>query len=207
MRRTSFVSVIVALLLAVSGCGGDEKKDSEGVKPLGKSSDDSPSAAPSKQASQDASQAATPFDDKGHEILRGTIEGADTPQAKAVVDAWFAYWDVRANSFGTARTDPKLGSVAAADALEDVVRYVAYLKSKKLRTVGDTTFGVSKLKVDGKSATLTSCGKNKSIDRRADGSPAETFVPYFTIDGTLTQVGGTWRVVATEVTSKTPCDV
>ena len=131
--------------------------------------------------------------------------GADSPEAAAVVDAWFAYWDVRANSFGQARTDPKLGSVAAADALEDVVRYVAYLRSKKLRTVGDTTLGVRDLKVDGKSATLASCGRNKSIDRRSDGSPAEQFTPFFTITGTLSQVGGVWRVVETHVVSRTPC--
>jgi hypothetical protein len=207
MRRTPLVTVVVALILAATGCGGEDKKD-EPIGPVGDAAE-SPAASPSQKSSEKASggesQEATPFDDKGNEILRGTVRGADTPQAKAVVDAWFAFWDVRASSFGNAKVDPKLGSVAAADAVSDVVSYVAYLRSKKLHTVGDTTFGVSNLEVDGKSATLTSCGINKSIDRRADGSPAEEFTPFFTVNGTLTQVGGQWRVVKTDVVGKSPC--
>ena len=113
---------------------------------------------------------------------------------------------MRASSFGQAKVDPKLGSVAAADAVADVVRYVAYLRAKKLRTVGDTKFGVSDLRVDGRTATLSSCGVNKSIDRRSDGSPAEQFQPYFTIAGTLSKDGGQWRVVETKVTARAPCE-
>ncbi len=203
MRRTPLATVTVALLLAATGCGGSEKKD-EPIGPVGDAAD-SPSATPSARASAGASQETEPFDDKGSEIVRGTVRGATSPEAKAVVDAWFGYWDVRAKSFGSAKVDPKLGSVAAADAVADVVQYVAYLRKEKLRTVGDTRFGVSDLEVDGSTATLTSCGVNKSIDRRSDGSPAEQFTPFFTIAGTLKQAGGTWRVVETKVIERAPC--
>ena len=47
----------------------------------------------------------------------------------------------------------------------------------------------------GSTATLTSCGVNKSIDRRADGSPAEQPVPFYNFVGVLKQAGGEWRVV------------
>ncbi len=203
MRRTPLATMTVAVLLAATGCGGQAKTD-EPLGPVGDEAD-SPSASPSAKASAGSSSDAQTFDDKGSEILRGAVAGAETPEAQAVVEAWFAYWDVRAKSFGSAEVDPKLGSVAAGDAVADVVRYVAYLRKNKLRTVGDTKLGVSDLKVDRTSATLSSCGVNKSIDRRADGSPAEQLSPYFTIAGTLTQAGGTWRVVETKVTSRTPC--
>jgi len=203
MRRTAVPAVIIALLLALTGCGGEEKKDKE-LGPVGDDADNL-SGTPVPSATSGASTDPTPLDDKGNDVIRGTINGATTPQAQAVVDAWFAYWEVRVHSFGRARVDPKMGSVAAADALADVVQYVAHLRSKKLHTVGDTRFDVSNLKVRGASAMLTSCGVNKSIDRTVDGSPAEQFTPFFTVTGALTQVGGVWRVTQVQLVGKSPC--
>ena len=37
---------------------------------------------------------------------------------------------------------------------------------------------------------------NKSIDRCADGSPAEQPVPFYNFVGALKQAGGEWRVVS-----------
>ncbi|MEO7350392.1 MAG: hypothetical protein ABIR34_01305 [Marmoricola sp.] len=203
MRRTAVPAVIFALVLALTGCGGEEKKDKE-LGPVGDAAD-TPSATPASKATPGSPKDSTPLDDQGNDVIRGTINGATTPEAQAVVEAWFAYWEVRVHSFGRARVDPKMGSVAAADALADVVQYVAHLRSKKLHTVGDTRFGVSNLKVRGANATLRSCGVNKSIDRTVDGSPAEQFTPFFTVTGALTQVGGVWRVTQVQLVGKSPC--
>ncbi len=200
MRRTSVSALIVLLVLVVAGCGEDEKKK---PIPLGDDAKTS-SSEPSPDSSSSPSADETPFDDKGNEAIRGKVD-ADTPEEQAIADAWFAYWQARANSFHTAKVDPDLGSVAAGKAVADVVRYVAYLKGKNLRTVGDTRFSVEDIVVTGSTATLTSCGVNKSIDRRADGSPAEAPVPYYNFVGALKQAGGEWRVTVADVRGDKGC--
>ncbi len=199
MRRTSFSVLILLLVLAVGGCG-EEKKDD----PLGPVGDDTASSEPSPDPSSPASADSTPFDDEGNEAIRGTVE-ADSPEQQAIADAWFAYWDVRVSSFFKARVDPRLGTVAAGEAVADVVRYVTLLQGKKLHTVGDTKFSVSDIKVKGSSATLKSCGVNKSIDREADGSPGEELVPFYNFVGALTKAAGTWRVIEAEVRGNNGC--
>ena len=98
-----------------------------------------------------------------------------------------------------------MGTVAAASAVADVVQRVTYLRSKKLHTVGDTKFSVSDIVVKGSTATLTSCGVNKSMDRRADGSPAEQLIPFYNFNGVLKQAGGAWRVVEVELLGTNGC--
>jgi hypothetical protein len=204
MRRTWVSALIVLFVLAVGGCGEDEKEPI----PLGddaktSSSEPSPDASSSPSADE-SSPDETPFDDKGNEAIRGKVE-ADTPVEQAIADTWFAYWEARANSFHKVKVDPSLGSVAAGQAVADVVRYVAYLEGEKLRTVGDTRFSVEDIVVKGSTATLTSCGVNKSIDRRADGSPAEQPVPFYNFVGALKQAGGVWRVTVAEVKGNNGC--
>ena len=200
MRRTSISALVVLLVLAVAGCGEDKKEKS---LPIGDDADTS-SSEPSPDSSSSPSVDDTPFDDKGNEAVRGKVD-AGTPEQQAIADAWFAYWDARASSFFKAKVDPRLGTVAAGKAVADVVQYVTYLKGKKLHTVGDTKFSVSDIVVKGSTATLTSCGVNKSIDRRADGSPAEQPVPFFNFAGVLKQAGGEWRVVEVEVKGHNGC--
>jgi len=200
MRRTSLSALVVLLVLAVGGCGEDEKKT---PIPLGDDADTS-SSEPSPDSSSSPSVKKTPFDDKGNDAIRGKVD-AGTPEEQAIADTWFAYWDARTSSFLKAEVDPRLGTVAAGKAVADVVQYVTYLKRKKLHTVGDTKFSVSDIVVKGSTATLTSCGVNKSIDRRADGSPAEQPVPFYNFAGALKKAGGEWRVVEAEVKGNTPC--
>jgi hypothetical protein len=200
MRRTSVSALVVLLVLAVGGCGEDEKKK---PIPLGDDAKTS-SSEPSPDSSSSPSVDETPFDDKGNEAIRGKVD-ADTPEEQAIADTWLAYWQARANSYHTAKVDPSLGSVAAGKAVADVVRYVAYLKGKNLRTVGDTRFSVEDIVVKGSTATLTSCGVNKSIDRRADGSPAEAPVPFYNFVGALKQAGGEWRVTVADVRGDNGC--
>jgi hypothetical protein len=200
MRRTSLAALVVLLVLAVSGCGEDKK---EPPIPLGDDAKSS-SSEPSPDSSSSPSPKQTPFDDKGNDAVRGKVD-AGTPEEQAIADAWFAYWDARANSFLKAKVDPRLGTVAAGKAVADVVQYVTYLKGKKLHTVGDTKFSVSDVVVKGSTATLTSCGVNKSIDRRADGSPAEQPVPFYNFAGVLKNAGGEWRVVEAEVKGNNGC--
>ena len=201
MRRTSFSALIVLLVLAVGGCGEEKKSE-----PLGGVGDDSETSStePSPDSSSSPSEEETPFDDKGNDAIRGQVD-AETPEQQAIADAWFAYWDARASSFLKAKVDPTLGTVAAGKAVADVVQYVTYLKSKKLHTEGDTKFSVSDIVVKGPVATLKSCGVNKSIDRRADGSPAEQPVPFYNFVGVLKQAGGEWRVVEAEVRGNNGC--
>jgi hypothetical protein len=200
LRRTSISALVVLLVLAVGGCGEEKKK---APIPLGDDAESS-SSEPSPDSSSSPSLKETPFDDEGNDAVRGRVE-ADTPEKQVIADAWFAYWDARASSFLKAKVDPRLGTVAAGKAVADVVQYVTYLKSKKLHTVGDTKFAVSDIVVKGPTATLTSCGVNKSIDRRADGSPAEQPVPFYNFVGVLKQAGGEWRVVEVEVRGNNGC--
>jgi hypothetical protein len=201
MRRTS-LALALAVVLALAGCGGEDKD-----KPLGPVSDDTASAAPSDGTpTGEESQPADPavFNGKGHDVIRGAVEAA-TPEEQAVAEAWFAYWEVRVRSFGEVKVDPMIGSVAAADALAQVVRYVAHLKGKNLHTEGDTKFGVTDISVRGPNATLSSCGENRSVDQHPDGSPAEEFTPFYNVEGALKKAGGAWRVVAVDIVGKNGC--
>jgi type IV pilus biogenesis protein CpaD/CtpE len=200
MRRMPLLALALVLALALAGCGKDES--SKKVAPLGDDTETSAPPTPSATASQDAGT--TRFDDKGHEALRGDID-ATTPQEKAVVDAWIAYWQSRADSYAAADTDDDLGKYATGPAVSDVVRYVAMLKSRKLRTVGDTRYDVSDIAVTGDRATLTSCATSKSIDQFADGTPAEQPVPAFTVKGVLVEQGGAWRVQSAAVRDVPSC--
>lgn len=198
---------LLALALLTAGCGGDED---EGVTPL---AEDTPSSSPSSEdasaptdpSASTPSEETRPFDAKGNDAIRGTVE-AESPEEQAVADAWFAYWDARTRSFFRARVDPQLGQVAAADAAADVVRYVQYLEDNNLTTVGDTRFGVREIEVRGDRATLESCAENKSLDRRTDGSAAEQLQPFFTATGQLTRRGGSWRVVSLTIQDSQGCE-
>ncbi len=202
MRRTSVAAAVAALALLAAGCGEEAEEGPLKVGD-GSSTTDEPSSTTSEDGSPEETEQT--FDEEGHEALRGTTE-ADTPEEEAVADAWFAYWTVRADSYGKAKVDPQLGSVAAADAVSDVVRYVAYLRSKDLRTVGDTRFDVRDIEVQGNSASLYACATNKSIDQTADGTPAEQPVAFFSSTGALVKRAGTWRVVSVPIeTSSSRC--
>lgn len=203
MRRTPLPALLAVLVLALAGCGGEEEKS----EPLGSLGGDESSAPAGPSADPDTeSEDATPFDDKGHDVIRGTVDAA-TPDEEGIADAWFGYWDVRVSSFGDVEVDPKIGTVAAGEAQADVVRYVSYLRGKKLHTEGDTKFSVSNVEVRGTDATLTSCGVNKSVDVDEAGSPAEQFTPFYNVEGTLKKAGGAWRVVDVEIVGTNGCKV
>jgi hypothetical protein len=212
MRRTPLPALVgtlvLVLALALSACGGAEKKVDVAVGDGG-ADDSTPTAAPST-GSKAGTPAATPtaaatfFDNEGHEVLRGDVEAGNAAE-QAVADTWFAYWTARLNSYGEVAVDPSLGSVAAVEALSDVVGYVNLLRSKKLHTVGDSKFGVTNIEVQGTGATLDSCMVNKSVDQREDGSNAEVLTPFYVLKGTLSQVGGKWRVVKVESVGKDRC--
>ena len=203
--RTAAVLLVLAL---AAGCGGS---DDEGVTPLAEATpSSSPSAtedssAPSDPSGATPSEETRPFDARGNDAIRGTIE-AESPGEQEVADAWFAYWDARTRSFFRARVDPQLGQVAAADAAADVVRYVKYLQDNDLNTIGDTRFGVREIEVNGDRATLESCAENKSLDRRPDGSAAEELQPFFAATGQLTRRGGSWRVVSLTIKDSPGCE-
>jgi hypothetical protein len=207
-RSSARAAAVLLVLALAAGCRGS---DDEGVTPL---AEDTPSSSPSVSDDSSApsdpsrstpSEETRPFDAKGNDAIRGTVE-AESPEEQEVADAWFAYWDARTRSFFRARVDPQLGQVAAADAAADVVRYVKYLKDNKLNTVGDTRFGVREIEVNGDRATLESCAENKSLDRRTDGSAAEQLQPFFTATGRLTRRAGSWRVVSVTIKDSQGCE-
>ena len=141
MRRMPLVLLAVALVLSLGGCGEDEKKDAP--LDLGDSADQPSRRGTGPTAEQE------PFDDKGHEAIRGKVD-ATTPEEKAVVDAWLDYWSPR-QELRQAEVDTDLGQFAAATAVSDVVEYVG-TSSRKAHTVGDTKFDVSEIAMDGDSA-------------------------------------------------------
>ena len=200
MRPMPLLVLAIALVLALAACGEDSS--SKKVQPLG--DDTESSASPDPGATGSPSPAATPFDDQGNDALRGKIE-ASTAEENAVVDAWMSYWASRAKSYGQVKVDPDLGRYAAVSAVSDVVQYVAYLKNKKLHTVGDARYDIRDIAIKGKAATLFSCAENKSLDRYADGTPGEQPMPFFSVKGELVKNGGAWRVVSVPVTKVPTC--
>ena len=171
MRRTSLSALIVLLVLAVGGCGEDKKE-----KPTPACGDDAETSSERAVAGLLELPPAdddTPFDDKGNEAIRGKVD-ADTPEEQAIADAWFAYWDARASSFFKAKVDPRLGSSGGRQGR--CRRGAATWPTSRARSCtrwATPSSRSSDIVVKGSTATLTSCGVNKSIDRRADGSPAE----------------------------------
>lgn len=203
MRRTAAVlSIAVLALTAGCGSGGGEKADTPPTF--------DPSASPSESASASASPSATAsaavFDDKGHDIVVGTVK-ATNPKQKAVADAWIAYWRARGDAYGEAKADPAaLGQVASGEPIANIVKYVAYLQENGLRTVGDSKLGISRIQVTPKAAVVVSCLENKSIDRHRDGRPGETLVPYYQFTGALVpNGGGGWLVTQAVKTSEARC--
>ncbi len=122
-----------------------------------------------------------------------------------MAEAWFAYWELRTSSFGKVKVDPMIGSVAAADALAQVVSYVAHLKAKKLHTEGDTKFGVKDIAVKRPERDAGQLRREQVGRPYADGSPAEERTPFYNIKGALKKAGGSWRVVAVEIVGKNGC--
>ncbi len=71
--------------------------------------------------------------------------------------------------------------------MTDVVQYVAYLRAKKLHTVGDTRYDVSDIAIKGERRDAVQLCENKSLDRYADGTPAEQPMPFFAVKGDARQ--------------------
>lgn len=149
--------------------------------------------------------AATSFDDKGGDLLVGTIH-AHGAEERAVANAWIAYWKTRVPMYYKAKLDAAaLGRVARGSAVTSVVTRVQTLRQKGWHSEGDGRVGVSRVTVRGNYASVVSCIENKSRDSDAQGRPQEKLIPYYNFVGALQKVDGHWLVIAEHDTGSKPC--
>ena len=194
-------TVVVALLVA-SSLAACSSEDDGGPPPPSIASSSPSSASPSPSAS---ASAAGSFDDKGHDVVAGTVK-ASTPDQRAVADAWLAYWRFRLAAYNAADADvSQLGKVATGDAAGDVTGYVRTLQAKGHHTVGDMRIGISRIKVAHDRATLRSCIENRTTDRTRAGKPTEPLKPYYVVSGTAERASSTWRIASVTIDAQAPC--
>lgn len=199
MTRT-LAAALAASLSVLSACSAGEA-----APPPTIGDDASTSVEPSPAAPESAAPGDT-FDDRGHDASLGRVR-ASGPEQQAIADAWRAYWQVRLDAYAGPSLDPAaLGAVAEGEAVEQVVSYVGYLERKNLRTEGDVRLGVAKVRVRGDRATIESCGENRSVDVRRNGTPAEIVQPFYLVKGSFRRVeDGRWVVTDVVRLNTNPC--
>lgn len=189
----------VALVLALAGCGDDDTAPEPTLDP-------SPTfeSSASEPTGAGTSAPAEPFDAEGGELHRGPLE-ADNDAERAVAEAWLDYWQVRITAYHEADVDAgALGAVAQGDAVQEVVDYVAQLKSDGDRVIGDTLIAVSDIEIRGAFAAVKSCFESQG---HLAGTPPYDENSITPIVGTLAKEGDTWLVQTQDGTGASRCKV
>jgi hypothetical protein len=177
MRAVAAVTLVLAMF--VSGCAGEPEADEPIAIDEAASSAPASSSTPSPSLSASARpspEAST--DDSGTAVVVGAIPsgGAQLIAAEAYVD----YLKVRSQAFNTVRLDlAALSSVAVGDALQSVQGGVAYRSRKKLHMVGGLEVDVTDVSVRGRTARLTACLTNSTVEANRKGRIVEKDPPPF----------------------------
>ena len=178
--RIAALTAVVGLSL--TSCGGD----------------DGPDVTISSGRPTPSSTASTPADDSADDIITlGSSPGSLEADQQEVLDAYVAYWQVRAAAYRAARIDPDaLGRVASGQAASSVAVYVSGQQAEKRHTEGKTTLRVSDVAVDGDSATVSDCLDDRSADVSDDsGKPVERPGGDTGITASMQRVSGSWFAV------------
>ena len=208
MRRRSTLPVVLLLALgAVSACGDDTKdaKDSPSASASATSSDvesatsSTPSQSDEPSAADTGSAGASGFPRDRTEAtsLHKAVLGrssASTPQEKAAVDAWMAYWQGAADTYYFYRPTRTFASVASGSAKTAVLDYMEQHKAKKQRVVGWARDNVTSVKVTGDTAKIRDCTENYTFTVDQEAEPKTRPTPWYDARGTLKKVDGRWMV-------------
>jgi hypothetical protein len=202
-------AVSAMLLAAVAGCGG--KDDPSGLPTLDPNSSDSSSPTPGQSSTTPSGSATTPGGSAS--TLPDTIAVhqrkiiTKNPVEKAVAGAFVQYITVRLTAYNKVKVDLNaLAKTATGKAMNEVRTDVSGLKSRKQHTVGEVWIDIAPVVVSGKTATVTSCMDNTTVDVDAKGRPTDVPKPFYNITSTLQQAGGqVWVVSAITFAGQKPC--
>ncbi len=174
------------------------------------SASESASESPSESPSQSAGQSPTgqsadlPRSQVRAAVLHTAALGssaADTAQEKAVVSAWMGYWQAATNGYFYGREPQDLTRYATGPALKAVRNYQSDLKSKQQRVVGWARDNVTRVSVDGDTATIRDCTENYTFNVDEEGAPLPNrMIPWYDVRGVLQKRQGRW--VVTQADSK-----
>jgi hypothetical protein len=119
---------------------------------------------------------------------------ASTDEEKAVVRAWMAYWQGAADSYYLYHPTDGFTKVARGSARSSVISYLDKVKAKRQRVVGWARDNVTKVDVNGDTATVRDCTKNFTFTVDDEAEPLTRPTPYYDVTGTLRKEQGRWTV-------------
>jgi hypothetical protein len=208
MRRRSTLPVVLLLALgAVSACGDDTKDAKAGPSASASaSSSDVDSASPSTPSESDAPSAGDtgssgasgfPHDRTEATSLHKAVlaeSAASTPEEKAAVDAWMAFWQGAADTYYFYKPTQTFTSVASGTAKSAILDNMENLKADKRRVVGWARDNVTAVKVTGDTAKIRDCTENYTFTVDQEAEPVTRPPLWYDARGTLKKVDGRWMV-------------
>lgn len=214
MRRRSTLPVVLVLALgALSACADDTKDagatPSKSASPSSSDGSSTTSGSPSDEGSAEGSDTPSAADTGSagasgfprdrteatslHKAVLGR-SAASTPEEKAAVDAWMAYWQGAADTYYFYKPTQTFTSVATGSAKTSVLDYLQTKKAAQERVVGWARDNVLSVKVTGDTAKIRDCTENFTftVDHEAEAITHPT--PWYDARGTLKKVDGRWMV-------------
>jgi len=210
MRRRSTLPVVLLLALgAVSACA-DDTKDAKATPsasaPASSSDVSSATSSPSSDKGSDTPSAADsgsagasgfPHDRTEATSLHTAVlaqSSASTPEEKAAVDAWMAFWQGAADTYYFYKPSRAFTSVATGTAKAAILDNMRGTRAQKQRVVGWARDNVTSVKVTGDTAKIRDCTENYTFTVDHEAEPLTHPPPWYDARGTLKKVDGRWMV-------------
>jgi len=213
MRRRSTLPVVVLLAAgSLAGCSGGSSSGSQSssspssqspssthsASPSAGSSSASPSGSPSTASPGSAGGPGFPHDRTEATSMHKAVlvrSAAKTPDERAAVDAWMAYWQGAADTYYYYRPTQQFTAAASGAARSSVLRYMQGNKAQKQRVVGWARDNVLAVSVSGDTAKIHDCTENYTFTVDQEAEPLTQPPPFYDTTGTLRKVDGRWVVV------------
>lgn len=207
MRAARTLPVVLLLVAGLAGCGDET---APGGTSAGEPSTPT-TTTPSSSVSPSPTESSDPMGDPGptappmprHRVQATSMHvavldssSARTPEERAVVRAWMAYWQEAADTQYLQRETPGFARVARGAARRDVLDYLARVKAQQQRVVGWSRDNVTWVRVDGPRAAVRDCVENFTftVDREGEALTKPTL--HLAVRGSLRKLDGRWVVVS-----------
>lgn len=196
-------AAVLSGALLLTGCGGS---DEPGTVTLGSSSSATPTSEPAPTTAPPSDDGPIPKEPVEGTLTRGLSAAAGDEQV-AIGEVWFGYWSELLRMFRTGESDQDaLYALADDSAAGNALDYADGLQDKDFHQTGGVVAAITKVKVDGDTATVIGCFRNSTVDVNAAGEPVELPHAFFTTRDTLRREGPDWRVTEQVTdTQDTPC--